>query len=188
MSGAIAPPYWGLQLSRRLVRCVTSAVSDVPRVHDVTVRHRVCKHSLWHYEIDSHPPLPSIPLFFLRVRGASHAPRPVGPPMVSGAFGGIQYTDCRLDTHTHTLSLSLSLSLSVWNSDAGSENSWTPVGKASHSGISISSCPLNPTPRTRKPLGPGLDNVYRILQLLGKQTLPDWFEEAASFFAGKTKP
>ena len=34
----------------------------------------------------------------LQVSGASHAPRPIGPPKVHGAFGGIQYTGRSEDT------------------------------------------------------------------------------------------
>ena len=47
-------------------------------------------------------------LFFLQVQGAHHGPRPIGPPIVTWAFGGSS------EQFYRALSLSLCLSLSMY--------------------------------------------------------------------------
>ena len=64
----------------------------------------------------------SLSLFFLQVKGACEAPRPIGPPLFLGLSGRMLYVPVHvpgvvvlLCTHSHSLSLSLSLSLSGCN-------------------------------------------------------------------------
>ena len=65
----------------------------------------------------------------LQVSGASHAPRPIGPPKVHGAFGGVQYTGRSEDTLPLSLSLSLSFSCLLASGAWGCLAQWpTPHG------------------------------------------------------------